>query len=484
MSALGSQVEGGHHPSYPGRWLVLAALLLGGLAGFLVTGCDSGSPPEATSTASAEILPQSGPGPTAAPTEPTPVSAEVTPTVTSVTTLTLWTTDALSPTQVLTSGQVLSAERAKYEAATPGVRVEFVLKKPYGKGGILDFLLTTKTVVPNLLPDLVMMDVDEIGAAVQAGLLQPLESLLPPDLVADLYPFARESCTFDGHLYGLQFQADLDHLAYDTRTLPVPPASWPGVLSSPGPYLFPAGGKAGLVNDAFLIQYLALQTQPAAPDSDRPFPEVESLTAVLQFYRDGLSQGVFPATSLKYHTTDECWQDYLEGEASMALVSAHRYLADTRAGPDREEPRPGRTMDTQSAAGQKLQNSGAAAIPAIGGPATSISRGWALAVVTPDSARQSLAAAYIAQWLQPETNATWNHAVSYLPTRQSALATWDPADSYTGLARQLLQTAHPRPALANYSQVAEALQKAVEQVLSGAMPPEQAADQAVEAVRP
>jgi len=141
-------------------------------------------------------------------------------------------------------------------------------------------------------------------------------------------------------------------------------------------------------------------------------------------------------------------------------------------------------MGVQGETEQKRQSSAAAAIPAIGGPAAPISRGWVLALVTSDPERQSLAAAYLTQWLGPETNASWNRAVGYLPTRQSAFAYWDPADSYTGLMQQLLQAARPRPVLANYSQIAEALQKAVEQVLSGAITPEEAAAQAIEASQP
>ena len=137
-----------------------------------------------------------------------------------------------------------------------------MLKKPYGKGGILDFLLTTSSVVPELLPDLVLIDVDELDAAVQAGLVQPLDDLLPGELQADLYAFARQANTLDGRLYGLQIRADLDHLVYNTGRMTIPPRSWPGVLSNPGPYIFPAGGQSGLVNDAFLAQYLAARAEP------------------------------------------------------------------------------------------------------------------------------------------------------------------------------------------------------------------------------
>lgn len=426
-----------------GPWPVLAVALLLMAAMALLSGCDLSWPaPMATPTYTP--LPPA-PAATSTPT-PSPASAVIT--------LTLWTTEAFSPTQAGPAGQILAQQIAAFETAHPDVRLEVVLKKAYGKGGVLDFLLSTAAVVPDLLPDLVFLDVDELSAAVQAGLVHPLDTLLPSDLVADLYPFAREACTFDGRLYGLQFQADLDHLVYNTGKMTMPPRSWPGVLSGQGLYLFPAGGQAGLVNDAFLIQYLAVRGQR----TDSPFLEQNSLAAVLQFYQDGLWRGILPASITTYHTSADCWRDYLAGQATLVQVSAHLYLTDR----------------------SRVEGSAAAPIPAINGPAAPIGRGWALALVTSDPVRQPLAAGFLTQLMAAEINGSWNLAANYLPTRQAALASWDPSDDYVLFLHQQLQMARSRPAIPNYTQVAAALQRAVEAVLSGTATPEEAAAQAVQ----
>jgi ABC-type glycerol-3-phosphate transport system substrate-binding protein len=433
-------------------WAIVAALVFG-VAILLLAACEL---PFAQPTAPPTTTPAVS-GETPIPQPPSPV-ADATPPGPSVITLTVWSTEAFSPTQVITSGQILAQQVAAFEESHSDVRIQFLLKKPYGKGGVLDFLMTTGAVVPDLLPDLVVMDVDELGAAVQAGLVQPLDDLLPPDLVGDLYPFSRAVGTYDGRLYGLQFQTDLDHLVYNTGQVSIPPRSWPGVLSNPGPYIFPAGGTAGLVNDAFLIQYLAVRAQPEAGSSGGPFLEADSLAAVFQFYRDGVSRGIFPANIVDYTTTGDCWRDYLAGQAILTQVSTHRYLADR---------------------GQ-LPNAAAAPIPAINGPAAAISRGWVLALAATDTTRQSAAVAFVVELMSPEVNAAWNQAAGYLPTRQAALAEWDEADSYTRFVQQQLQAAQPRPRLSNYTQVAAALQEAVEGVLSGALTPEEAAVQVIE----
>jgi multiple sugar transport system substrate-binding protein len=212
-----------------------------------------------------------------------------------------------------------------------------------------------------------------------------------------------------------------------------------------------------VVNDDFLVQLLAVRPWPVAEDPEAPFLEVESLTAVLQYYQDGVSRGVFPPEILGYHTTADCWPAYLAEQAALTHSSTHRYLLERGQLPD----------------------SAMAPIPGINGASNPISRGWALALVTADPARQPLAMEFLAALMSPETNAAWNEAADFLPTRQAAMALWHEDDSYARFAEQQLQAARPRPRVPNYSQVGAALQQAVEQVVTGTASPEEAASEAI-----
>ena len=427
------------------RRLPLACVILLGLAlaGGLLGACRQGEPETpAGPTGTPPLTGQPAlPGPTSPPEGPAPQTQALT--------LTLWTTEAFSPTQEVPQGQILAAQ----VASLPDLRLWFILKQPYGEAGIQLYLLNTGAVVPSLLPDLAYVDVDEVDEIVRAGLAQPLDTLLSPNLVAGLYSFARVACTFEGGLYCLPIEADLDHLVYNSFRLSRAPVSWTGVISQSVPYVFPAGGEGGLVNDAFLVQYQALRPTLDESASSASFLDESSLVAVLQFYQDGASQGLFPQAILQYHTTDDSWQAYRSGLAAMAQVSAHRYLAER-----------GQAVFAMPAS-----------IPSIGGPAAPTARGWALVLVTPDPARQVEAARFMELWLSPETNAGWNRAAGTLPTLKASLAYWDPADAYTAFLHQQLLAAHPRPTVPGYSQVAAALQEAVEAVLTGALTPEEAA---------
>ena len=432
--------------------LAVALALALVLAVLVLAGCDL-SPAEPTP---APTVPTDAPTPVQ-PTAMPPAEADSTP-VPSVITLTVWTTEAFSPTEAITSGQVLAEQVLGFQETYPAVRLEFNLKQAYGKGGMLDYLLTTQAAVPDLLPDLAVIDMDELGIAIQAGVIQPLDDLLPAELMADLYPAVREAGSRQGRFYALQFLANLEHLVYNTGQMTVPPSSWPGVLSNPGPYVFPAGGQAGLVNDAFLIQYMAVQSSPSDEAAESLALDQDQLAAVLQYYQDGMSRGVFAADLLEVHTTENAWQAYVSGEASLSHVSAHQYLADRG----------------------DLQGTVPASIPAIDGPAEAINRGWGLILVSLDPVRQSAAAELMTYLLAPETSAAWNLASDYLPTRQAALALWDQDDGYTPFVHQQLLTARPRPVIANYTKAAAAMQKAVVNVLSGVATPEEAAAQIIQ----
>lgn len=407
-----------------------------------------GEPPATTGTGE--------PPAATAPVEPPALAPSATPGA-GTRPLTVWTTELFSPTQSITSGQILAQEIAVFQAEHDGVGVDFVLKKPYGGGGLLDLVLKTAPVVPELLPDLIVIDVDELPTLAEAGLVQPLDGLLPADLVSDLYPFAREAASLDGRLYGVQFQADVDHIIYNPGKIALAPRSWAGVLSTARPYVFPAGGKNGLVNDAFLIQYLAVRTQTGTDGEGQPFLDAASITTVLQFYYDALSRGVLPPRVASLHSTDDSWNEYISGQADLAQVSAHRYLLNRGA----------------------VAGSAVAAIPSMHGPAAPIARGWALALVTTDPTRQAAAVDLIVHMMQPTINATWNEASASLPTRAAAMAAWPATDSYGRFIQEQLQEARPRPRLTTYTQVMAALQEAISAVMSGEATPEQAGSQAL-----
>ncbi len=391
--------------------------------------------------------PTVGPQATATPT-PLATPAGETP---SVVTLTLWTTEDLAPGGENTGGAVLVEQIAAFQTANPNIELKFELKKAYGRAGILDSLLATKAAAPANLPDLVVIDSTELMAAARAGILRPLDEDLAEEL-RDLFPFAQDAGRVDGKLMGIPFEVDIEHLAFDRAKVSQPPLTWQDVMTSGFSYVFPAGGQQGLINDAFLIQYLALGGQ-LVDETGEPALDEGKLVQVLQFYRDSTQVGVVQPEVTSYRNLEDCWAVYRAGRAVLTHVSSWRFLRD-RA---------------------DLEDVGASAIPTADGSEVTLARGWSYAIVAKDPARQEAALQVLRWFIAPENLQDWSRASDHLPTLRSAMAEGE-SDYRTFLSRQL-EVAQAAPPASILVRIGEPLQRAVEDVLAGDLTPEEAAAQ-------
>ncbi len=445
-------------PSSTKRWR--DAILLNLLAGLCLlaiatldiglTGCKRvQSPPPPLEERPTSVAASGQVTPTVAPISETPQPAP------SVITLTLWTKESFSPAHK-DGGRILAEQFTAFTDEHPDVAIEYLLKKPYAKGGILDFLRTTRAVIPTALPDMVTIDTFELGQAAREGLVQPMDDLISGELLDDLFPFARESGHFEGHLMGLQFEADIQHLIYNTATLKTSPLTWTQVLTEGISYIFPAGGDEERVNDAFLIQYFALGGRLVDNDG-QPALDEGALTQVLEFYKEGRDRAIIPLSMLEHESLDDCWSVYLAAGATMSNVDSHRYLLDR----------------------EMLENTSFAPIPTRDGNAVTMSRGWSLAIVTTDPVRQALAAELIERLMSPGNNVAWNQAVGHLPTRRSSLERLDAVDGYIPFLKEQMEAARFRPSLPTYEAIAKALQRAVQNVLLGKSSPSEAASEVI-----
>ena len=205
MSA--SQGEGvGASPG--GRWrrrLVLCCVLLPVLVGLLLAACarGQGTPSAPTPTAAPGREPGAADSPVARP--------ELLPTATL--TITVWGPELMAPLDQVAGGSVLAGQLRAFSDARPGWQVDYVRKKAYGPGGLVHFLRATHAVAPERMPDLVLLDMRELGLLADDHLLQPVEPLLGPEATADLAPFARAAGTVGDHLLAAQYAADLCFLA-------------------------------------------------------------------------------------------------------------------------------------------------------------------------------------------------------------------------------------------------------------------------------
>jgi ABC-type glycerol-3-phosphate transport system substrate-binding protein len=403
------------------------------------------------------------PQPTRAAT-PEPVATQVNPN--AAITLTLWLPPEMARNEVHSAAgegssgyPVMGDWNAAFLAANPRVRLEILSKAAYGPGGIVSMVLATRPVVPARLPDVIAFDTAELPRLAQAGVLQPLDDLLPATLWQGMYPFAVDAVTVDGQRLAVPYQADIDVLVYDREAVPEPARAWEWLLSAvqegdePRPtYIFPAAGSDGSAADAFMVHYLALGGR-LTEENGRPYLDSGIVARVLRSYRGAMDAGTVPEAVRGMRTREDCWAAYLEGEAQLASATTNLYQRDMA----------------------QLEGSGYAPLPTVGGSPMTLARSRAWGVITDDPVRRELAAQYIATALEAERVGAWCAATGYLPTQRGVLPTIVQDAPYRRFVDEQLESAQPYPSLPDYAAMQAAVVRAIEDVLDGLATPERAA---------
>jgi ABC-type glycerol-3-phosphate transport system substrate-binding protein len=358
---------------------------------------------------------------TRTPTASLPVSPSSPILPTGPITLTVWTTQDFVPSDEGTAGRLLLDQLLEFQRDHADVTVEMVVKRLAGPGGIMDYLETAGAVAPTVLPDIAILSSEVLAQAHTHGALRPLDDLLPEATIQDLFPVADRLGRIDDALMAIPFTLDFQHLVYNTTILTTTaPATWDEILSSGGPFLFPAGEEAPV--DTVLNHYLAAGGTLAI-DNGALVLEVDPLTEVFRFYQRGTNNQVIPAAALQLESFAGCLSAYRGGGALIAHVSSSLYL-----------PMQAELLNT--------------AVAAITGPRRSgptLISGWHWAILTPDPARQQLAADLVAWLLEPDNLGSWSYAGHWLPASINAFSGWPTGDTYISFARDQILLGIPRP---------------------------------------
>jgi ABC-type glycerol-3-phosphate transport system substrate-binding protein len=432
--------------------LAILALLLAALAGCGVSPSPIATAPVRSPTA---IMPATTPTATT----PSPVPTPIQP-IPSFITLTIWGPEQFAPGGADAGRQVLQAQYQAFMSENADLGLEYVLKAAHGEGGLLHSLLSSSYAAPDTLPDVAIIDAFELGSLARAGIAQPLQELIAEELKGDLFPFAQEACTFDGELIALQFETDIEHLVYYTRTLEAPPIAWADLFTETVTYIFPAAGEGGLVNDAFLIQYMA-QGGQLVDEAGRPNLEASSIQRVLRLYDEGTNYDIIPSRVLELSDLDECWAAYTEGNITVSHISSWRYLSISPL----------------------LQSTTFSSLPTETGTTATMSRGWAFVIITLDPRRQAAAARFTEWLVAPQNLAEWSLATNHLPTRPSALRLTVWPEDYTDFLATQLENAFFRPSTSEFDKIAQALQGAVEDVLTDQRTAREATSDVMESIQ-
>jgi ABC-type glycerol-3-phosphate transport system substrate-binding protein len=430
-----------------------AAMFMLGLLGLFGAGCSLLDilTPAPTATATATLAPATS---TAEVATAQPVASPIV--APSTITLTVWSIASFAPGDATAADRVLAEQSELFTAANPDYYLDWVIKPASGTGNLREFLLSAQDVAPAILPDVVILRLRDLEYLARAGSLQPVNGLISADVQSDLFAFAQTAAVIDDQWYGIPFAADVEHAIYNSNIVDAPPLTWSDVLSDSISYGFPAGGQDGQVNDAFLIQYLALGGRLFDAEG-LPALDLAPLTQVLSYYANGADEGVFTPEMLSYQNLDNVLTAYSDGDFSMCNTQSNLYLANR----------------------DRLRNTAFATIPTWNGTVATVGHGLTLALVTADPARQIAAGVLFDWFMDPEHLSEWLRASGHLPTRSSVMDSWSADDEYYAFARWQLTSAYYVPSAPVLNGIYAALQQAVRDVLSGVVDPAEAASRAV-----
>ncbi|HYN87389.1 MAG TPA: extracellular solute-binding protein [Ardenticatenaceae bacterium] len=364
--------------------------------------------------------------------------------------LVVWSPAALSPRAEEDAGALLARQIASFEAAHPSITVRYEPKAAQGESGLLQFLRAASTVAPGALPDVIIFPSDDFDDAAQAELLAPLDSLIAPDVVQAMYPFAQRGAMLGDRLLALPLVVTVEHIVYRARGAEPPPRTWAEFLGGQQRLLF-AAGRDGQVNDAIWLQLLAVTSDGA---SDGEMPEVEALRPILEFFAAGRSRGLISPNAAELSDASALWALFVDGQAELLEIDARTFM--TRR--------------------DRLEGLEYTHVPTRNGLPLTVAAGYLVAVTTNDPLRQQAAAAYLGWLLAPEQLAPYAAVTGWLPPRPDALDAAVADEGYRRFLDGLLGQARLRPGDPQWTAVSEVVEEQVRAVLLG----ERTADEAVE----
>ena len=365
------------------RFLTIAIFLS------LLTGC--------ANIASLLPTPKSATVPSSTPTAPASTATPVPPTVTpgGPRTLRIWVPPQFDPFAGTEAGALLQERLDEFIPRHPGLRIDVRVKVESGTSGLLNALSTTRSAAPSVMPDLVALSRADLESATSKGLLHPMDGLTTLPENADWFPYARQMAHIQNSTFGLPFAGDA--LALVGFRYPLPTA-W-SELTGETIFIFPAADPRAL-----LTLSLYLSAGGTLQDSQGRMALDEAVLAdVLSFYLPGTENGFISPQVINYESYDQAWNAFREQRGNLVVSWTSAFLNEETI-PLALAPLPG--LET----GQYT-----------------LATGWSWALSGSNLENQTMAVELAEFLSDSQFLAEWTQAAGYLPTRPTALSSWEDA---------------------------------------------------------
>lgn len=364
--------------------------------------------------------------------------------------LNIWWPENLAPLDNETAAEILSEQLSAFQRENSSIVVDFRLKQVGDVGGILSTLRTAAVVAPGALPDITLLQRNDLLVAVQNNLIYPLDSTLFPAVLEDLPPIGVTLGSVNNGLYGLAYILTVQHVIYPASPATPLNGEFESLLANDLSFVFPAARPNGL-NDVFLAQYLAAGGQ--WDDFSQNTINATALFDTLAFYEQASAAELVSPAVLEY-TGFQSYQEQLANPTvpTIALIPSAYYLqmSNQRDNPLRFGVIPTRT----------------------GQPITVVD-GWLWVLTTADAERQAQAIRFLNWILNAGRQGQYTRAIHMLPSQRTALRQMSDSE-YAAFIGEILNYAVPTLTESESGTAARVIQSALEEVIDGTRSAEEA----------
>lgn len=325
-------------------------------------------------------------------------------------------------------------------------------------------------------PDFIHVDSFWVGNFLDAGLLQPLDDLLPADELAEFYDFTRDVTVRDGRQYAIWPETDARFLYYRQDLIDTPPETWDELIEIAVAmneehgihgYLTNAGQGEGASNEN-TWPYLWAQGGEIF-DEENDFRPVlgegenrDIMISIYSFMRRLVDSGASPEAIIGFPGFDPIMAEVRADNVAM-MINGSWALGQLQDIVEDADEKWGFTSIPQRERGQRANSNG----------------GWAWAILTDDPERQQVALSYIMENVAgAEAMAARSQVYGYIPTRRDVFEE-DPFfsnDPIQQIFAAELVHGRARPATSLYPAISDLNARALGSVLTGSASPEEAVD--------
>jgi ABC-type glycerol-3-phosphate transport system substrate-binding protein len=391
--------------------------------------------------------------PVAAPIEPEP-----TPTTTM---LRIWGPIEFSPGGDERGGALFHQQIQAFEQSHPDIDVIYEPKTFEGPAALPNFLRAASPVAPEILPDIVLMPGELLEEVARTGLLFPLDTLVSDSLREDLFPFATRDTRVEGRWLAVPLVVHMEQGVALSGTLEEPVLMLERLLRQDAPvWLFAGQGRnEGEMNNALLVQLLAISESRPGPGN---LPQQEEIAALLATLQAAQQRGSIPRQVLQLQDHSLLFDRLETGLASLIQTNSRHYLL-------QRDDYPTLTF---------------APLPTVTGRTDTVVEGYLFGVTTNDPRQQEAVRQFLDWSFESTRLGEWSQDAHWLPARRAALEVALDDVDYRTFASERLENGWLRPGGQPWIGFAQAMQEQFRAVMTEQKSPVDAANEIVQAYDP